>query len=658
MTKITFLESIYKPTEVKTITLNQALLRIIKGNSKEKVNRYVKTGEEKIKKSLPAVLFNGEFSAAFNKDLVKGSGCAILDFDDVEQIGKLQDSLAKVGYIICSWVSVSGKGVKALARIPEVSNNSEYRAIIGALTNDLSSLGVSDLDESKDVRRLCFESSDPDLRAYRKFADAEVFKGKLEESKSVHLQADEEERISRDEKLYRQALSMLGGQRNFFVEGNRNNFVYKLAAVCCNYGAKESAITGFIIADFGSEMLGAIASAFKAERYTKWEFPFIMVGDNYFEVKNLDLVPRKRQTLVDRYGGPFLRKLPYYEDMTILPNNTESWQDVVGNKYNLYTPFAHASKKGGFGTVVQLMEHVFGDQYELGLDYMQLLYLKPRQMLPVLCLVSVENQTGKSTFLDFLMMMFVNNVSVLSVEEFERQFNGFYATKLIIGLDESETSDKKKVTNKIKQLSTQKHVFIENKFQSVIKLPFYGKIVMASNQEKNFAYVNNNDIRYWVRKLGRVESFDPRFYDKLKAEIPAFCHYLKTREMSVSSARSRMWFSPEDLMTSALGDVMKHNRHPVIVELEEWLEDQFELFPDLGVICMSGKDIKEKILYHYNGRLPSTKLLNSMIEDEWKIEKSRGRYQKYIGGGTKPTYANGEGMYFVFLRQLLDNQGK
>ena len=62
-------------------------------------------------------------------------------------------------------------------------------------------------------------------------------------------------------------------------------------------------------------------------------------------------------------------------------------------------------------TIAALVRHIFGDQYELGLDYLQLLYTKPLQKLPILLLVSEERNTGKSTFLNFLKALFEANVT-------------------------------------------------------------------------------------------------------------------------------------------------------------------------------------------------------------------------------------------------------
>ncbi len=62
--------------------------------------------------------------------------------------------------------------------------------------------------------------------------------------------------------------------------------------------------------------------------------------------------------------------------------------------------------QGDFPNIKKLVSHIFGEQYELGMDYLQLLYLRPVQKLPILLLVSEERNTGKTTFLNFLKALF------------------------------------------------------------------------------------------------------------------------------------------------------------------------------------------------------------------------------------------------------------
>jgi len=63
------------------------------------------------------------------------------------------------------------------------------------------------------------------------------------------------------------------------------------------------------------------------------------------------------------------------------------------------------------------------EQIELGLDYLQILFTQPTQMLLILLLVSNERNTGKTTFLSFLKMIFGKNATFNTNEDFRSQFN-------------------------------------------------------------------------------------------------------------------------------------------------------------------------------------------------------------------------------------------
>ena len=73
--------------------------------------------------------------------------------------------------------------------------------------------------------------------------------------------------------------------------------------------------------------------------------------------------------------------------------------------------------EGIFSSICSLVEHIFGEQYELGMDYLQLLYLRPLQRLLVLLLVSDERNTGKTTFLNLLKSIFGGNVTFNTNED-------------------------------------------------------------------------------------------------------------------------------------------------------------------------------------------------------------------------------------------------
>ena len=78
--------------------------------------------------------------------------------------------------------------------------------------------------------------------------------------------------------------------------------------------------------------------------------------------------------------------------------------------------------------------HIFEEQYELGLDYMQLLYIQPTQKLPSCCGVR-GTKHRKTTFLNFLKSIFQDNAPLIK-RGFQELFNTDWAGKLLIVVDE------------------------------------------------------------------------------------------------------------------------------------------------------------------------------------------------------------------------------
>ena len=82
-----------------------------------------------------------------------------------------------------------------------------------------------------------------------------------------------------------------------------------------------------------------------------------------------------------------------------------------------YEPIPFQPADGIFPHIHDFFAHIFGEQVELGYDYLQLLYLRPLQRLPVLLLVSDERNTGKTTFLNLLKSIFGGNVTFNTNED-------------------------------------------------------------------------------------------------------------------------------------------------------------------------------------------------------------------------------------------------
>lgn len=276
------------------------------------------------------------------------------------------------------------------------------------------------------------------------------------------------------------------------------------------------------------------------------------------------------ETLRQDYGKDYIGSVPKYDGFCTVPEHI-GYRPVVGKFLNLYEPIDHRPKEGDFSHIQSLIRHIFGEQYELGMDYLQLLYLQPIQKLPILLLVSEERNTGKSTFLNFLKALFQNNVTFNTNEDFRSQFNSDWAGKLLIVVDEV-LLNRREDSERLKNLSTTLSYKVEAKGKDRDEIAFFAKFVLCSNNEYLPVIIDAGETRYWVRKIERLQSDDTDFLQKLKAEIPAFLHFLQHRQLS-SEKESRMWFTPSLLYTEALQKIIRSNRNRLEIEMQELILD-------------------------------------------------------------------------------------
>ena len=253
---------------------------------------------------------------------------------------------------------------------------------------------------------------------------------------------------------------------------------------------------------------------------------FIRVGTTLYKIVDQPLIDggrvKKRiawnsETLRQDYGKDRMATVPKYDGFCTVPDHV-GYKPVVGKFLNLYEPIGHRPQEGSFPCIRSLVEHIFGEQYELGMDYLQLLYLQPVQKLPILLLVSEERNTGKSTFLNFLKAIFQDNVTFNTNEDFRSQFNSDWAGKLLIMVDEV-LLNRREDSERLKNLSTTLSYKVEAKGKDRNEIGFFAKFVLCSNNEHLPVIIDAGETRYWVRKIGRLQCDDTDFLQKLKDEI-------------------------------------------------------------------------------------------------------------------------------------------
>jgi len=127
---------------------------------------------------------------------------------------------------------------------------------------------------------------------------------------------------------------------------------------------------------------------------------FVRVGTTLYKLADMPLVGggfvKKRivwnnETLRQDYGRDYLATVPKYDGFCTVPDHV-NYQPVVDKFLNLYEPIGPQPKEGEFSHSESLIHHIFGEQYELGIDYLQLLYLQPVQKLPILLMVQMNTR--------------------------------------------------------------------------------------------------------------------------------------------------------------------------------------------------------------------------------------------------------------------------
>ena len=140
------------------------LNRIREGASKDLVKK-IRAEKDKnqrnlYKQNLPAVCFSGKFTKRSDNSLEEHSGLICLDFDGYNSNKDLlqeKERLSKNKYIYSVFISPSGKGLKALVKIPnDPDNHKSYFLSLQSFFNS----PYFDIT-SKNVSRVCYESYDP-----------------------------------------------------------------------------------------------------------------------------------------------------------------------------------------------------------------------------------------------------------------------------------------------------------------------------------------------------------------------------------------------------------------------------------------------------------------------------------------------------------------
>ena len=393
------------------------------------------------------------------------------------------------------------------------------------------------------------------------------------------------------------------------------------------------------------------------------DYKYIRVGTTiYIEVEKPHL-SKKKETMLIPWKFNNIKQDHWYEWKNIMKNIEKyygfctipehlNYVRSYRGFYNLYEPIVYKQKVGKCSIILDFIKHIFGDQYELGLDYLQLIYTRPTQRLPVLCLVSEQRETGKTTFLNLLKEIYGNNMTFNTNDDFRSNFNSDWVSKLIIAIDEV-LLDKKEDSERIKNLSTATTYKSEAKGKDRFEVEYFGKIILCSNNESDFMVIGLLETRYWVLKINPIAEKDPGLLKKLSSEIPQFLYYLANRKLS-TKRKSRMWFTPEQIYTEALQKVKAQQVNMEEKELYELIREIMEI-KELDSFSFINSNIKA--LLDRAGIKISRSRVRSILEDKWGLSQypnaSNFTTYQFLSGGILMEQS-GKGRYYTITKSQLD----
>lgn len=383
---------------------------------------------------------------------------------------------------------------------------------------------------------------------------------------------------------------------------------------------------------------------------------YIRVCGKYYLISKMPLsngdsimrrVPYPKDAIRDDHGKTFMSSIKKYDGFVCIPDNLNLKKEI-SNYYNVYYPLPFELQEGNWSNTQKFIQHLFEEQYELGLDYLSILLKYPTQKLPILCFVSSQRSTGKTTFLKLLKAIYGYNLVFISNDLLNGKFNSFLDGKLLAVLDEGLLSTKE-VTEKLKNLSTADFISIEQKGKDAIEIESFTKIIICSNNEDNFIIVDEQSERFWIRKVKTIDKEDPNLLDKMKQEISAFLYFLNDREISCPN-ESRMWFSKSQLHTPALAKLIAANRSSLEKEMAGKLITVLEDM-DLEEVKFCIKDLVGALPKKYTDNQ-----VRRVIKNNWKLQHVGNAfdYKKFnILSNGEITFTDSKGKYYTITKSFL-----
>lgn len=310
---------------------------------------------------------------------------------------------------------------------------------------------------------------------------------------------------------------------------------------------------------------------------------------------------RKVGELKEEFGSGFVKNIPRFHGWVTEPSHTEysrtisyTHENVLYRFFNRYQPPPYQPKPFDIPDAykaapmtfdmedipeirhsAKFLKHLFRSDRELNVavDMIALKWLSPRTKVRSLALVSSEEGTGKSTFIDWMLKIFGQNSTKTEIQRMTDNFNSLMSGRVVVGIEETK-DEKGNVENRLKDMITGYETVTRRMYQEAVVEENFTWYIFASNHEDSFMKVGATTTRFFVVKVNPLEGIDPDFADKLYREIPYFLYFLEKRG-ALYPKEDRLWHRQELVENDALVKLRQSSKDIVQQNMEELVQSIF-----------------------------------------------------------------------------------
>jgi len=228
-----------------------------------------------LKFRLPAVTWSGVFEEREDDAIIVYNKLMVIDIDDIteKRLEKLKEEM-KLNPWVYSFFDGPTKGVKVLVFIDSDIKWHNYHAFIHLESAFMELYGIQIDKSGKNASRLCFVSYDPELYVNPKPEVLHIEKNEGRDTFTTLNKGDyENSSPSTDGKFVLDVCvkmvrkSKTGG----YHKGNRNNFIFVLSCLTCEFGISPEIALQMICARYPSlgypETKRTVSSAYKRSKH-------------------------------------------------------------------------------------------------------------------------------------------------------------------------------------------------------------------------------------------------------------------------------------------------------------------------------------------------------------------------------------------------------